>query len=43
MNSYQEILEVSKGANQDVIKKAYRKLAKKFHPDINKESGAEES
>ncbi len=32
---YYEVLEVDKGADQDNIKKAYRKLAKKYHPDLN--------
>lgn len=30
-----EVLEVQKGASEDEIKRAYRKLAKKYHPDLN--------
>lgn len=39
---YYEILGVSKDADANTIKRAYRKLAKTYHPDINKDDDAEE-
>jgi curved DNA-binding protein len=38
---YYKILGVARDATQDQIKQAYRKVARKFHPDISKESNAE--
>ncbi|MGH8151114.1 MAG: DnaJ C-terminal domain-containing protein [Rhodanobacteraceae bacterium] len=39
---YYQTLGVKQGAADDEIKSAYRKLARKYHPDRNKEAGAEE-
>ncbi|MEK6953228.1 MAG: molecular chaperone DnaJ [Nanoarchaeota archaeon] len=39
---YYEILNISKNASKDEVKKAYKELAKKYHPDITKDNSTEE-
>src|SRR5690554_874417 len=39
---YYDVLGINKGASEQEIKRAYRTLAKKYHPDVSKEANAEE-
>ena len=39
---YYEILGVSRNADKEELKSSYRRLARKYHPDVNKEAGAED-
>ena len=39
---YYDALEVPRDASQDEIRQAYRRLARRYHPDVNKEPGAED-
>src|SRR5260370_30994906 len=39
---YYEILGVQRDASEDELKKAFRRLARQYHPDVNKDKGAEE-
>jgi curved DNA-binding protein len=39
---YYQVMGLERGATQEEIKRTYRKLARKYHPDVSKESNAEE-
>ncbi|WP_433514385.1 DnaJ C-terminal domain-containing protein [Nonomuraea sp. CA-143628] len=40
---FYEVLGVGRSADQDEIQRAYRKLVRKYHPDVNKDPGAEDT
>ena len=42
MADFYQILGVARDADADTLKRAYRKLARQYHPDVNKEPGAED-
>ena len=42
MKNYYEILEVAKNASEEVIEKAYKTLAKKYHPDLQNNSNCQD-
>ncbi|MFM9041177.1 MAG: molecular chaperone DnaJ [Vulcanococcus sp.] len=42
MADYYDLLGVSRDADADTLKRSYRRLARQYHPDINKEPGAED-
>ena len=42
MADFYDLLGVSRDADADTLKRAYRRLARQYHPDINKEPGAED-
>jgi molecular chaperone DnaJ len=42
MADYYDLLGVSRDADPDTLKRAYRRLARQYHPDINKDPGAED-
>ena len=42
MADFYDLLGVSRDADADTLKRAYRQQARKYHPDVNKEAGAED-